>query len=45
VNPNKDVVGEKKEVMPSEQPQPKPKPKPIRINCGYCGTDGHKDEF
>jgi hypothetical protein len=32
---------------PSEQPQPKPKPKPklVRFHCGYCGRDGHKDEF
>jgi hypothetical protein len=30
---------------PSEQPQPKPKPKLVRFNCGYCGRDGHKDEF
>jgi hypothetical protein len=32
---------------PSEQPQPKPKPKPkiVRFHCGYCGKDGHKDEF
>jgi hypothetical protein len=30
---------------PSEQPHPKPKPKPIRFHCGYCGRDGHKDEF
>jgi hypothetical protein len=30
---------------PSEQPQPKPKPKLVRYHCGYCGTDGHKDEF
>jgi hypothetical protein len=30
---------------PSEQPQPKPKPKLARFHCGYCGRDGHKDEF
>jgi outer membrane biosynthesis protein TonB len=30
---------------PNEQPHPKPKPKPIRFHCGYCGRDGHKDEF
>jgi hypothetical protein len=30
---------------PSEQPKPKPKPKLVRFNCGYCGRDGHKDEF
>jgi hypothetical protein len=30
---------------PSVQPQPKPKPKLVRFNCGYCGRDGHKDEF
>jgi hypothetical protein len=30
---------------PIEQPQPKPKPKLVRLNCGYCGRDGHKDEF
>jgi hypothetical protein len=30
---------------PSEQPHPKPKPKPIRFHWGYCGRDGHKDEF
>jgi hypothetical protein len=30
---------------PSEQPQPKPKPKHVRFHCGYCGRDGHKDEF
>jgi hypothetical protein len=29
----------------SEQPQPKPKPKFVRLHCGYCGRDGHKDEF
>jgi hypothetical protein len=30
---------------PNEQPHPKPKPKAIRFHCGYCGRDGHKDEF
>jgi hypothetical protein len=30
---------------PSEQPHPKPKPKTIKFHCGYCGKDGHKDEF
>jgi hypothetical protein len=30
---------------PNEQPHPKLKPKPIRFHCGYCGRDGHKDEF
>jgi hypothetical protein len=30
---------------PSEQPKPKPKPKLMRFHCGYCGRDGHKDEF
>jgi hypothetical protein len=30
---------------PSERPHPKPKPKPIKFHCGYCGKDGHKDEF
>jgi hypothetical protein len=30
---------------PSEQPQSKPIPKLVRFNCGYCGRDGHKDEF
>jgi hypothetical protein len=29
----------------SEQPQSKPKPKLVRFHCGYCGRDGHKDEF
>jgi hypothetical protein len=29
----------------SEQPQPKPKPKLVRFHCGYCGRDGHNDEF
>jgi hypothetical protein len=30
---------------PSEQPHCKPKPKLVRFHCGYCGRDGHKDEF
>jgi hypothetical protein len=30
---------------PSEQPHPKSNPKPIKFHCGYCGKDGHKDEF
>jgi hypothetical protein len=30
---------------PSEQPHPKPKPKAIKFHCGYCGKEGHKDEF
>jgi hypothetical protein len=30
---------------PSEQPQPKPKSKLVRFHCGYCGRDGHNDEF
>jgi hypothetical protein len=30
---------------PSDKLQPKPKPKLVRFNCGYCGRDGHKDEF
>jgi hypothetical protein len=30
---------------PSEKPQSKPKPKLVRFHCGYCGRDGHKDEF
>jgi hypothetical protein len=25
--------------------QPKPKPKLVRFYCGYCGKEGHKDEF
>jgi outer membrane biosynthesis protein TonB len=29
----------------NEQPHPKHKPKPIRFHCGYCGRDGHEDEF
>jgi hypothetical protein len=30
---------------PSEQPQPKPKPKLVRFHYGYCGKEGHIDEF
>jgi hypothetical protein len=30
---------------PIEQPQPNTKPKLVRFHCGYCGRDGHKDEF
>ena len=30
---------------PSEKPQPRENPKPVRFHCGYCGKDGHKDEF
>jgi hypothetical protein len=30
---------------PIEQPQIKRKPEPMRFYCGYCGRDGHKDEF
>jgi hypothetical protein len=29
----------------SEQPTPNPKSKIVRFHCGYCGRDGHKDEF
>jgi hypothetical protein len=25
--------------------QPKPNPKLVRFHCGYCGKEGHKDEF
>jgi hypothetical protein len=39
--PVKKMSGEK----PNEQPHLKPKSKPIRFHCGYCGRDGHKDEF
>jgi outer membrane biosynthesis protein TonB len=41
VKPVEKSSGEK----PSEQPQPKPKPKLVRFHRGYCGRDGHKDEF
>jgi hypothetical protein len=30
---------------PNEQLHLKPKPRPIKFHCGYCGRDGHKDEF
>jgi hypothetical protein len=30
---------------PSDQPHTNPKPKPTKFHCGYCGRDGHKDEF
>jgi hypothetical protein len=36
-----ELSGEK----PSEEPQSKPKPKLVRFRCGYCGKEGHKDEF
>jgi hypothetical protein len=39
--PVEDLSGEK----PSEQRHPKPKPKLVRFHCGYCGRDGHKEEF
>jgi hypothetical protein len=39
--PVEKLIGEK----PSEQPQPKTKPKLVRFHCGFCGRDGHKDEF
>jgi hypothetical protein len=38
-------VEQPSEEEPSEQPHPKPKPKPIKFHCGYCGRDGHIDEF
>jgi hypothetical protein len=38
-------ASEKPREKPSEQPQPKPKPKLVRFHCGYCGRDGHKNEF
>jgi hypothetical protein len=30
-----------------ERPNEKPKPKPklVRFHCGYCGKEGHEDEF
>jgi hypothetical protein len=40
--------GEKPVEKPSgEKPNEQPKPKPmfVRFHCGYCGRDGHKDEF
>jgi hypothetical protein len=39
--PVEKLSGEK----PSEQPQSKPKSKLVRFHCGYCGKEGHKDEF
>jgi hypothetical protein len=30
---------------PSEQPHPKAKPKLVWFHCGYCGRDGHMEEF
>jgi hypothetical protein len=39
--PVEKLSGEK----PSEQSQSKPKPKLVRFHCGYCGKEGHKDEF
>jgi hypothetical protein len=36
-----ELSGEK----PSELPQSKPKPKLVRFHSGYCGKEGHKDEF
>jgi hypothetical protein len=45
-------VGKPSEEKPVEKPsgekpneQPHPKPKPIRFHCGYCGRDGHKEDF
>jgi hypothetical protein len=28
-----------------EKPCEQPHPKPIKFHCGYCGKNGHKDEF
>jgi hypothetical protein len=28
-----------------EKPSEQSHPKPIKFHCGYCGKDGHKDEF
>jgi hypothetical protein len=43
---SEEKLGEKpSEEKPSEQAQPKPKPKLVRFHCGYCGKDGHKNEF
>jgi hypothetical protein len=39
--PVEELSGEK----PSEQPHSKPKPKRVRFRCGYCGKEGHNDEF
>jgi hypothetical protein len=30
---------------PCEQPHPKLNPKLVRFHCGYCGRDGHEEEF
>jgi hypothetical protein len=40
-------VGESSGLKPSEKPGPKgdPKPKPVRYHCGFCGKDGHQEEF
>jgi hypothetical protein len=40
-------LGEEKPVeKPSgEKPSEQPHPMPIKFHCGYCGKDGHKDEF
>jgi hypothetical protein len=44
--PSEEKSGEKPSgEKPSEQPQPKPKAKLERFHCGYCGRNGHKDEF
>jgi hypothetical protein len=40
-NPVENSSGEK----PSEKLQSKSKPNLVRFHCGYCGRDGHKDEF
>jgi hypothetical protein len=48
VKPNEEKPVEKPSgEKPSEQlhPKPKPKPKPIKFHYGYCGKEGHKDEF
>jgi hypothetical protein len=39
--------GKESEKPSGEKPneQPKPKPKLVRFHCGYCGKEGHKDEF
>jgi hypothetical protein len=33
------------EKLSGEKPSEQPHPKPIKFHCGYCGKDGHKDEF
>jgi hypothetical protein len=33
------------EKLSGEKPSEQPKPKLVRFHCGYCGRDGHKDEF